>query len=382
VTTSAHAGREWARLRITLVAPSLAGGGAERVTQLLATGFEEAGNKVTVITTSPQSDFYSLPDEVQRVRLDLVGKRPGNGLEGLARGIRAILELRRAVVATKPNLVISVMDQTNVLTLIALLGTQIPRVITEHTNARAAVRGRALRVLRRVTYPTTNLLVSVSRGVDSCFGWLRADKRVVIANPVSIDKSRAPVQNLPSLPIGLNFVVGMGRLTHEKGFDLLLAAFAEVADAEPSWHLLVLGDGELRGSLEEEAIRLDIGSRVTFLGALRDPFQVLEQAKLFVLSSRVEGFGNVLIEAMACGLPVLSFACEYGPAEIIDDGSTGLLVEPENTDALAAAMKRLMEDPQLRSDLAMAGKRSASRFELEMIVSAWEAGVFRRLNLR
>src|SRR5262249_38216695 len=131
-------------------------------------------------------------------------------------------------------------------------------------------------------------------------------------------------------------IMAMGRLVHQKGFDLLLKAFSMVAAKHPEWSLAVLGEGPLRADLEAQTEELQLAGRVRWAGRIEDPFPTLCTADLFAFPSRFEGFGLALAEAMACGLPVVSFDCPEGPGEIIRHGVDGVLVPPEDVDALAA----------------------------------------------
>ena len=145
--------------------------------------------------------------------------------------------------------------------------------------------------------------------------------------------------------------------------------------------LHILGDGELRESLARLAGELGIADRVTFLGFQRDPFRHMRKADIFVLSSLWEGFGNVLVEAMAMGAPVVSTDCPHGPGEIIKDGETGLLVPPGDDQPLAAALQRLIDDPMLRAKLGDAGQIRAQDFSAQRIGAAY-AQHFRSFTAR
>jgi glycosyltransferase involved in cell wall biosynthesis len=164
----------------------------------------------------------------------------------------------------------------------------------------------------------------------------------------------------------------MGRLTEQKGFDLLLQAFAKIAPQYPDWQLLILGRGELCEQLSQMRDDLGLSGQVIFTGALNNPFAVLKRAKLFVMASRNEGFPMAHGEALACGLPVVCTDCPSGPSEMVRQGIDGLLVPNQDIAALAAAMESLMSNEPERQKLATKAPEVLERFGLDAIVTEWE----------
>jgi glycosyltransferase involved in cell wall biosynthesis len=165
----------------------------------------------------------------------------------------------------------------------------------------------------------------------------------------------------------------MGRLAPQKGFDLLIRAFASIAGQFKDWRVVILGDGPDRYQLAGLARSLWVERQVTFAGYQSDPLAWLRHASLFVLSSRYEGFPNALLEAMQCGLPVIAFDCASGPSEIVRHGTDGLLVPPEDVPALAEAMSRMAGNEELRRSLAQRATEVADRFPPGKIYASWLA---------
>jgi GalNAc-alpha-(1->4)-GalNAc-alpha-(1->3)-diNAcBac-PP-undecaprenol alpha-1,4-N-acetyl-D-galactosaminyltransferase len=374
-----------AALNVTLVASSLAVGGAERVVQLLARGFDRHGHRVSLITTSTPADFYELPESVVRVRCHLTGVEAGRGTipwvfpRAAARLLASLPRLRSLIACQSPDLVISFMDQINVITLAAAARTWHV-VVTEHSDPRPRRVSPVMRALQRLAYPRALCLVSVSRGVDEAFAWLPHQQRLVIHNPVDIPPENVAPSPLPTGLMAGQFVVAVGRLQQQKGFDLLIEAFDLVRRRHADWRLAVIGDGPERENLESQIRALRLDDAVMLLGTQKDPWSYLRAAGLFVLPSRREGFGNVLAEAMSCGLPVVSFDCRSGPSEIITDEEDGILTPPGDVEKLAEAMARVIEAPELRSRLAARAFVSSRRFQLDRIVEQWEQNVFNRLS--
>ena len=168
-------------------------------------------------------------------------------------------------------------------------------------------------------------------------------------------------------------IVAVGRLTRQKGFDLLIEAFAEVAAEAPHANLTIFGEGPERDALMAQARTLAIGTRVTFAGLTETPGAWLAEADIFVLSSRFEGFPNVLVEALAGGVATIAFNCPWGPSDILNDGKDGLLVQPEDVKALASAIRRLLNDSDLRAQLSGAAPQAVRRFNLPNVLAQWDS---------
>ncbi len=171
---------------------------------------------------------------------------------------------------------------------------------------------------------------------------------------------------------GRRVLAAAGRLVPQKGFDLLLEALARIAAAQPDWTLVIWGEGPERAALELQGCMLGLDGRVQLAGVSERPGLWIETADAFVFSSRYEGWGIVLLEAMAAGLPVVSFDCRFGPSEMITHEEDGLLVPNGDVHALSAAMSRLMGSETLRKSLGEAAAKSARRFSRERVKAGWD----------
>jgi glycosyltransferase involved in cell wall biosynthesis len=240
----------------------------------------------------------------------------------------------------------------------------------------ANTRGRLLKCLADHLYRRADAVVAVSRGValdlQKTFDLPQGRIRI-IGNPFDF----ARISQLARLPIaesifidGTPIILSAGRLAPEKGGENLLHAFSLLLQKTDA-RLVFLGEGPEQTKLEQLCERLEIGHKVSFLGYRSNPFQYMAQSTVFVLPSHYEGFGNVLVEAMACGLPVVATHCYQGIEEIVDPGETGLLVEVGDEEAMAAAILRLLEDDKLRVQLSERALARVDAFGIERITEQY-----------
>jgi glycosyltransferase involved in cell wall biosynthesis len=354
-------------MRLVFVIAALDCGGAQRVASLLCSAWARRGERVTILTfedgrTPP---FFPLEPSVEVVPLSLLGR--SGPLGAAARNLARVRTLRRAIASRKPDAVVSFLDTTNVLTLLATRALGIPVVVSERIDPQFWEIGKAWSLLRRITYPRADRVVVQTRGAASRFSWLRRPPAIV-ANPVAASRG------LDTLERGdPPRIVAIGRLTRQKGFDLLLRAVARLPERHASVEVVLAGEGPEEPALRRIAGELGLGERVRLPGNVEDPGALLRSATVFVLSSRYEGFPNVLLEAMAEGVACVATDCPSGPAEILEDGRNGLLVPPGDPAALAAAIERLLDDPAHRARLGLEGKKVRERYSIEATVERWDA---------
>lgn len=368
-------------MRILFFLYSLGSGGAERVTATLANYWARRGLAVGIVTLcGVEQDFYPLWESVERIPLGLAGSSSTLST-ALRSNLRRVRALRRVIRERRPDVVVAMGGTANVLLALASAGLKHGVYIgSERIYPPRMPMGRFWEVQRRYLYRWLTAVVVQTEKVRQ---WVRQNTRArqvdLIPNPLQYPlptaEPRLAVHSV--VPPQRQILLGAGRLDHQKGFDLLLQAFASVSAAHPDWHLVILGEGDMRSSLELLRGRLRLDERVSLPGRAGNLAEWYENSHLFVLSSRYEGFPNVLLEAMAYGLPSVSFDCDTGPADVVRHGVDGLLVPPENVEALAEALATLMTDEPMRLSLAQRATEVRERFSLPCVASQWE-GLFER----
>lgn len=346
-------------------------GGAERVMAQLANHWAHRGDQVTLVTLdTAASDWFELHPRVKRVALGVLGDS-SSFFGAIGANLVRLFALRRAILATGASVIVSFEECTNVLVLIASLWAQLTLVVCERNDPRSSPIGRAWNFLRTLTYPLADALVVQTKALLPWASRIMRGRRLIeaIPNPVRPMNGYAL-----ALPQEMKRIVSVGRLAPQKGHDVLLRAFAAVAREHPGWTLTIVGEGPERQALAELAIELGIAERVDLMGSVPEPGEVLVTSDFFVMASRYEGFPNALLEAMACGLPVIS-TDSVGAQEIVTDGHDGLLTPVEDEAALAQAMRRLIEDPELRQRLGRNGAEVSERYSLDRIVERWDAAL-------
>jgi glycosyltransferase involved in cell wall biosynthesis len=366
-------------LRVTFVITNLDSGGAERVISIMANHWAQAGWPVTLLTFDEASapPFYDLDSRIRLVPLGIY-RASSNPAAAVASNLKRIKALRRAIRDSEPDVVISFLTFVNSLVLLATRGLGVPVVVSERNEPQMDPIGPAWKWLRRCTYSfATRLVTQTERGRESFPPAIQA-RTTVIPNPVP--RFQPVDRATPSFTLARPALVSMGSFHPKKGFDLLLRAFARLKDRHPDWMLTIIGDGPLRTQIESLRDALGLKDRVHLPGRVKTPNHVLMQADLFVLSSRWEGWPMALAEAMACGLPVIATDCRTGPREMIHHGVDGLLVPPEDVDALEDAMDSLMADESKRKQLASRAVEVAERFEPHKVMGMWEELLRRELH--
>lgn len=378
-------------MRVTLVIAGLGGGGAERVCINLANAWAAQGKHATILTISQnkRAPAYAIdarvalrdvgwPRSARSNELNHIAIAPILRLLTSARcpqlihDITMLAMLRHAILATKPDVAVAFIDRTNVRVLAAMPETGVPVVVCEQTDARR-VSLRLLQGAREELYRRAAAVVAPDPVIAQWFAEKGARARP-IANPLipppkqehrSKDKRRR--------------IVTLSRLSSEKRPEFLVRSFASIARDFPEWALDIYGDGPQRNMLEHLIEKL-APDQIHLRGFTNEPSDVLASADLFVSASRIEGFGNAIWEALACGVPVI--AMDAGPPvrALVRHDVDGVIVWRHTMGALADALASLMSDETKRAAYASRAPEVVERFSLESALARWEE-LFREISV-
>ncbi len=323
------------RKKISLFIPSFDIGGVERVMITLANYWAGLGNEVSLIVTRDKGDLRPEIDAaVSIVNLGDIQLR------------KALLPLMRYLKKNKPDYLFSGPDFPNVMALLAKSLSKVPTrvIVTQHNFFDAAVQklgihGRIFPFLAKCLYPKAYRVVAVSEGVKGMLrGWgIPEEKLTRIYNPIDLRNIRALAKEEPGMELPENFIIYLGRLNLIKNLTFLLDSMAQLRMSNPDMKLLMLGGGEEMEALKQYCLNKELENHVIFFGNSQNPFPVLKQARLLVLPSWSESFGNVLVEAMALGVTSVATPTS-GASEVSENGKSVYLVNTF-TDSVEMAAK-------------------------------------------
>lgn len=362
--------------KILFFIPNLSGGGAERVMSYLLKYFS---NKFKVISVFFNNNHvYPMPHNCKIYYLD-------NGLpkSGIIKKLTRIVRLKRIIRNELPDMALSFLANNYlIISTIFPKRLNLKLIIAEHNTISYTLRFSKFRIVKKIIskilYRKADTIVAVSKGVkEDLIKTLKLsqEKVKVIYNPLDIDKIKEMAKEEINHPWLVNkeypVIINVGRLIYQKGQDILLKAFKIVNEKIES-RLIILGKGQLLNELKNLTKQLNIEDKVDFVGFQKNPFSFISKADVFVLSSRWEGFGNVLIEAMACGVPVISTDCPSGPNEIIENGKNGILVKVDDVYGLAEAILSILENKNFSDALSKNALKSVEKFDVFNILRKYE----------
>lgn len=336
------------------------GGGTERVTSVIASNLKKAGYDISVISCQKgEISRFFLESGVKLISLH--GEKENNKV---LRKIKTYKLLKKKIVQEKIDIVVAV-DVALYLYLFPLQRQHLCKCIAwEHFHYYIA-RNRIIRFARMLAAKYANCVVVLGKhdlnNYKEHFDRIR--KIIYIYNPITLNID-------PSANIENKNIIAMGRLEREKGFDLLIDSWSKLEKNFPNWTLNIFGEGSLKRELKKQIKSYNL-KNIHLKGYVEDVDIEFLNSSIFALSSRFEGFGLVLTEAQAKGLPCVAFNCKEGPAEIIDDGVNGFLVEPLNTEMFAQKLRILMENKTLREQFSKKSTKDLARFDTNKIINEW-----------
>ncbi len=354
---------------VAIVIADIGAGGAQRVASLVANAWARAGKRVSIITlSSASSDFYPLDADIQRLSLSEPVRDSHTLIRAIAGNIRRIIKLRELIRKTGAPTVLSFVAGMNILAVLATKGMKCKVIISERNDPALQSLGWVWDRLRQLLYRQATLVtVNTEGGLHSLASFVPRERLRYLPNPLQLP------QSIPSADSRSPVILGVGRLVSQKGFDLLLQAFALAAPRMECWSLAIAGEGPLATDLHQRALALGIADRVRFLGRVSNLDHYYRTAAIFALPSRFEGTPNALLEAMAYGLSCVVSDASPGPMAIMVPGKNGLIMKSGDVHSLADSLERLANDPGLRARFGAAARLSVEPFAQDQVLQEWTA---------
>ena len=349
-------------MKIDFYISSLSGGGAEHVLTNIAGNLAEKGHDVTITTFEKRKQFYQVNPKITINRCD---NTKCNKIPEVLKDYR---DTRRQLKRRKADVVISFLSRTNMMLSMAAPFTKSKIFVCDRNNRQKSQSKRVFNLSCRLYRMAYRVGVQTNRAKESYPKYLHK-KIFVIANPLDCNELDRQCEGMDIKKT--NTVISVGRLEQAKDFETLIAAFARTQKTHPNWNLKIYGQGKRRDSLLELIEQLGQKDRIELCGVTHTPFLEMKKSRVFVLSTRYEGFPNVLCEAMYAGLPCISSDCEFGPSELIDDGKNGYLFPIGDADSLYEKLTDLMSDENKRDKMGKLAKESVEFIESSKIYAQW-----------
>lgn len=338
-------------------------GGTERVTTLIANALAEKKYQVSILNlTNGRQPFFELVPSIKTYSLY------PEKISFKKNFFAAVWRIRKFVTQNQIDTLVVVDSISCVFTVPALFGLKVKHICWEHFNFKNNNGVKFRDYGRKLAAKYCDYVVTLTQRDKELWekGLKKINAKIVaIANPVSYED----IENIPSLEY--KTVLAVGRLTHVKGYDLLITAWSKIARQVPGWKVIIVGSGEDELMLKQMAKDFAVEDSIVFAGQQKDMDQFYRQASFFCMSSRFEGFGMVLIEAQSYGLPIVAFDCDTGPAEIICEKS-GILVENLNVQLLANQLL-MMTKMSVNQYSSMSGSAilNSKSYYIDNIVHHW-----------
>ena len=348
-------------MKIVVVTKNLCAGGAERVISQLLNNWVKSGVECTLVLLDKREQFYSVDESVNIYEIGRLAK------SSLINKIKVYRKVREIVKKESADVVLSLPEEIGIYVIGALLGTKIPVVVSERNNPWVMPNKKVTRALRKLLYPHAAGLIFQTKQAASFFSDKLQKKGTVLPNPLDLSRIPAPYAGERE-----KVIVGAGRLEKQKNFNLLIESFAEFYKTHSDYKLVIYGEGSLRQDLEARAKSLLPESAWSLPGRVADLPEKFNKASAFVLSSDYEGMPNVLIEAMAMGVPCVSVDCAPGgAAELIEDGENGYLVPVGDKDKLVERLCNVIDSAQISNDFSKKSIEIKKKLDADIVCNEW-----------
>ena len=347
------------KTKLFFFSPSLAAGGLERVLSVLSKPMADHYDEVTYITWHDKPVFYEIDN---RVKIICVEKECGSNSI-----LKKILWFNKYVLNGKPDLLISFSTPFNMIALTALAGSGIKVVVAERNDPAHFRWGWFAKQFRDLLYCTADGILVQTETCKNHLRGLLSKRAIVIPNPLLMD------QNLIGSALRTektHLIVSASRLVPQKRNDLIIKVFARFLESHSDYSLTIYGDGPEREKLVEQVSQLGIEEKVLLPGNVKNIWEKIKGAEMFVMASEYEGMSNALLEAMCLGLPCISTKVS-GAVDFINDGENGLLVDINDEEALFKAIQKLADNKELRNEIGKKARFVAEELDSSKIAVRW-----------
>tara|TARA_Y100000591_G_C21854278_1_gene713971 strand:- start:10671 stop:11783 length:1113 start_codon:yes stop_codon:yes gene_type:complete len=361
---------------IVIMVSAMNMGGAQRVVSILSNHWSKNGYTVTLISTfsGEKINHYKLNKNITLKYLSNNPFFPKNKVWNL---VWKLIHLRKLIKIQNPDVIISFLTRVNIASVLAALGTKYNLILCERSWPPFTSLNNSFFWMYKILFKSVDRFIVQT---DKSKTWLSQNfpgsnvevipNPIVYPLPLSIKRSVRPNSVILK---NKKVILASGRMHKLKQFDVLIRAFSQIKDKYPDWDLIILGDGEERDGLNRMLFDLEMSDRVYFPGRVGNMSEWYERTDLFVLSSKVEGFPNVLLEAMAHGLPCVSFDCDTGPRDMIQDGVNGILVNPKEKElGLTNAINKMISNEEFRSNIANNSIFLRNKYSVSNIMKKWD----------
>ena len=353
-------------MKIGFLIQNLESGGAERTASSLACEMAQKGIDAQIITFNNRRQFYPLSDEVTLVDMDFA-PLPSGKFGKLSGCIKRALKIRKSVKEAKLDALICMSNTMSGYGVFATIFTKTKTIGTERNNPYKYMTGTVAKVVRKLSSVLSDGFVFQTRAAAEYFPVPAQKKGTVIPNAVfnPVIGEIEPCKNRQKI------IYGVGRLAEQKRFDILIDAFAAVREKHNDYKLVIFGSGDLEQELRNRIESLELSDCALLAGSNDKALAFVAKGTAFALTSDFEGMPNVLLEAMAAGVPCVSTRCPMGPEELITDGENGILVNVGAVDEVAAALNKIIENPDFADKLSKNAREILYTHNVSAVTDEW-----------